>query len=134
MGGRGYHGDVKGYLNSDRRTSEYGKISEISTAKIDFIYDKIARRNPAAPLFSNSESKIYALLDKRGQSIKSITIYDKNHEQAYSIHLDHDHEGRNPHVHTGVYKGRNEIPYSKKHKKIVSFVTNKFNQWRKKLW
>lgn len=133
MGGRGYHNDVKGYLNSNARTSEYSKISQISNDKIDFIVDNMQPGAPLAPEFSNTAGKIYALLDKRGTNIKSITVYDDNHEQAYSIHLDHSHGGKNgPHVHSGMKTGRKEITFTKSHQRLIDEVNSLFKKWREK--
>ena len=87
MGGRGYHNDVKGYLDSNKRTVEYAKISDISSDQIDFIRDVATPKTPVTPEFSNSPNKIYVLLSKDGSKIKSITKYNDNHEQVYSIHL-----------------------------------------------
>lgn len=89
---------VKGYLNSAGRTSEYIKIDEISSDKADFIIDVVQQMAPLAPEFSNTAGKI---LNKSETGIKNITIYDENHEQKYSIHLDHSHGGKNGvHVHS----------------------------------
>lgn len=132
MGGRGYHNDVQGYLKSNGRTSEYSRINEISNDKIDFIIDSVQPKAPLAPEFSNTAGKIYVLLDKHGTNIKSITVYDKNHEQAYSIHLDHTHGGKDgPHVHSGMNTGRKDIKFTKKHQKLINEVNDIFKKWRK---
>ncbi|MCF0124303.1 MAG: hypothetical protein HUJ68_00825 [Clostridia bacterium] len=133
MGGRGYHNDVKGYLRSTGRTDEYGRVSAISNEKIDFILDLKSPNAPLIPEFSNSPNKIYALLNKDGTRVKSITIYDENHEQKFSIHLDHPHNGKNgPHVHSGMNTGRLELPLTNQHQKIIDEVDSIFNEWRSK--
>ena len=131
MGGRGYHNNVRGYLNSSGRTSEYDKIESISNNRIDFIVDKVQPRAPLAPEFSNTADKIYVLLDKSKTKIKNITVYDKNHEQKYSIHLDHNHGStKGIHVHSGMNTGRKEIPLTKKHLKLINKVSAKFKERR----
>lgn len=131
MGGRGYHNDVRGYLNSNGRTSEYFKISSISNDKIDFIIDSVQPNAPLAPEFSNTPGKVYALLNKYGTGIKSITVYDENHEQKYSIHLDHYHNGgKVPHVHSGFNSGRIDIPFTNEHQKIISDINRIFKDWK----
>ncbi len=133
MGGRGYHNDVRGYLNSRGRTSEYTRIDEISTDKVDFIIDKVKPRAPLAPEFSNTAGKTYVLLNKNGTGIKNITVYDENHEQKFSIHLDHVHGGKKgPHVHSGMNTGRKDIPFTKKHQKIVDEMNRQFKKRRNK--
>jgi len=133
MGGRGYHNDVQGYLNSNGRTSEYVRINEISTDKVDFIIDTVQPGAPLAPEFSNKAGKTYVLLDKNGTDIKSITVYDENHEQKFSIHLDHSHGGKfGPHVHSGMNTGRKDIPFTKEHQKIIDEMNSLFKKWRKK--
>lgn len=131
MGGRGYHNNVKGYLDSNKRTVEYAKISEISSDQIDFIRDVTTPKTPVTPEFSNSPNKIYVLLSKDGSKIKSITKYNDNHEQVYSIHLDHAHNGESAHVHSGMGIGRNEIPFTTEHQKIINQVNNIYKKWRK---
>lgn len=133
MGGRGYHNDVRGYLNSNGRTSEYARIDELSTDKVDFIIDTVQPRAPLSPEFSNTAGKTYVLLDKNKTGIKSITIYDENHEQKFSIHLDHNHgENKGPHVHSGMNTGRKDIPLTKEHQKIIDEMNRTFEKWRKK--
>lgn len=132
MGGRGYHNDVKGYLNSNKRTCEYSKISEISNNKVEFIVDTVSPGGPVAPEFSNTANKIYALVNKHGTGLKSITFYDENHEQKISIHLDHTHHGESMHMHSGMKKGRDFIPYNHKYDKIVNEIVSKYNKWRAK--
>lgn len=134
MGGRGYHNDVKGYLSSNKRTCEYSKISEISDSKIDFIVDTVSPKAPVAPEFSNSPNKIYALVDKHGKGIKSITFYKENYEQKVSIHLDHSHDGSSMHMHLGMSEGRDYVPYNHKYDKIVNKVISKYKFWRSKQW
>lgn len=131
MGGRGFHDDVEGYLDSERRTCEYMTISEISNDEIDFIIDLVSPDAPVAPEFSNSPNKIYVLLNSDGTKIKSITVYDDNHLQKYSIHLDHPHKGEYTHVHDGIGKGRGDLPLTEEHKKIIKKVNDIFNKWRK---
>lgn len=131
MGGRGYHNDVKGYLDSNKRTVEYAKISEISSDRIDFIRDVTSPKTPVTPEFSNSANKIYVLLSKDGSRIKSITKYNENHEQVYSIHLDHSHNGEPAHVHAGIGTGRNQISLNSEHLKLVDEVSAIFKKWRK---
>lgn len=132
MGGRGYHNDVQGYLNSNGRTSEYSKISEISTDKIDFIVDSVNPNCPVAPEFSNSPNKIYVLMDRNGTGIKSVTVYDENHEQKYSIHLDHPHnKEKGPHVHSGLNSGRQDLAFTNEHQKILDEVYDQYKKWRK---
>ena len=132
MGGRGYHNDVRGYLNSNKRPSEYAKINEISNNKIDFIVDTVQPRAPLAPEFSNTANKTYVLLDKTGRKIKNITVYDKNHEQKFSIHLDHNHGSKKGiHVHSGMNTGRKDIPFTKEHQKIINKVNAMFRKWRR---
>ncbi len=98
----------------------------------NFIIDSIQPGAPLAPEFSNTAGKTYALLDKHGTGIKSITVYDSNHEQAYSIHLDHNHGGKTgPHVHSGMNAGRKDIPFTTEHQRIIDEVNNIFKKWRK---
>lgn len=135
MGGRGYHNDVKGYLNSNKRTMEYAKINEISNDKIDFIIDSKSPSSPVAPEFSNSPGKIYALVSRNGKSIKSITVYNKDHTQKYSIHLDHPHNGKTGiHVHSGMLSGRNDIKLTQRHISLANKVTSIYENWRKRKW
>ena len=135
MGGRGYHNDVRGYLNSSGRTSEYTKLDTISNERFDFIIDSMQPHAPLAPEFSNTAGKIYVLLDKHGTGIKNITVYDKNHEQEYSIHLDHMHNGKSgPHVHSGMNTGRKEMPFTAQHQKLIDEATAIFNKRRKQKW
>ncbi len=132
MGGRGYHNDVKGYLDSNGRTSEYSKINEISTDKIDFIIDTVQPGAPLVPEFSNTADKVYVLLDKKGDNIKSVTVYDENHEQSYSIHLDHPHNDKmGPHVHSGMNTGRKDMEFTKEHQKLLDEVYSIFKKWRR---
>ena len=131
MGGRGYHNDVQGYLRSDARTSSYIKINELSNERIDFIQDDVKPAAPVTPEFSNSANKIYVLLDKSGTKIKNITVYDDNHEQKYSIHLDHPHKNQTIHVHSGMNSGRKDIPLSSEHRKLIEEVYKIFNKRRK---
>lgn len=131
MGGRGYHEDVVGYLDSDCRTCEYMMISEISNDEIDFIVDLVSPERPVAPEFSNSPNKIYVLFNSDCTKIKSITVYDENHLQKYSIHLDHFHDGELIHVHEGLNKGRVHIPLKEEHKKIIKKVNDIFDKWRR---
>lgn len=130
MGGRGYHNDVKGYLNSNKRTVEYAKINELSNDRIDYIRDVTSPKAPLTPEFSNSPNKVYVLLSKDGTKIKSITKYNQNHEQAYTIHLDHSHHGQPVHVHKGTGSGRGSIPVTAEHKKLINEVTSIFKKWR----
>lgn len=135
MGGRGYHNDVVGYLRSDKRTSEYDKISAISTKNVDFIIDKTTPTKPSIPEFSNSPNKIYVLLNKSQTKIKSITVYDCNHEQDFSIHLDHYHKGsKDVHVHAGFNRGRIDLPLLDEHKRLIRDVQDIFERWKSKQW
>lgn len=133
MGGRGYHKNVKGYLDSRCRTVEYARVDEISTSKIDFIQDVTTPKNPKTPEFANTPNKIYALVSKNGDKIKSITVYDENHEQKYSIHLDHCHKRERAHVHEGFGDERKWAPLTNEHKKLVEEVATLFDQRSKKL-
>lgn len=128
MGGRGYHNDVKGYLSSNKRTSDFGKLEDISTKSIDFIYDKVSPNAPWSPEFSNSPNKTYVLLNKGRNGIKSIIVFDKNHEAKYYIHLDHPHNGKSgAHVHSGFNTGRKDMPLTKHHKDLIKKVNRIFN-------
>lgn len=102
MGGRGYKNNVIGYLTGDRRTAEFRSVWKSDDGKIDILQDKISPMAPTMPIFSNTEGKIYAILDKTGTKIKAIGFYDNTHRLIKTIHLDHD-DGkiRGYHVHDG---------------------------------
>ena len=93
MGGRGSKLDVNTYLNKSHseRTSEYASIWK--KGNIEFVKQNI-HGSVSAPIFSNSPNMTYVVLS--GDRIQSVTKYDNNHKQAWSIHPGHGH---NPHTH-----------------------------------
>lgn len=100
MGGRGYNNDVIGYLLGDKRTIEFEAKYKSKDGLIDILRDKISKKSPTLPIFSNTEGKIYALIGKRGD-IKSIGYYDETHRLTKAIHLDHYDNHLKWHVHEG---------------------------------
>ena len=100
MGGRGYHNNVKGYLDALGKIKEFETIYQTEDEKIDFVKDVVAIKNPTTPIFSNSPNKIYVLIGK-DDKIKNISIYDENHLMIKSIHLDHSDNKMKEHVHDG---------------------------------
>lgn len=101
MGGRGYHNDVRGYLNGNKRTVEFKAAYKSSDGMFDILFDTVAPQAPTMPMFSNTAGKIYAIVDKRGERIKSIGFYDQTHRLIKTIHLDHFDNNYWWHVHEG---------------------------------
>lgn len=131
MGGRGYHNDVAGYLNGNRRTVEFFAVYKTPDGKIDFLKDKMSPQAPTMPIFSNTSYKIYVLVGKKGD-LKSIGIYDDHHRLKKTIHLDHHEKGvGQPHVHDGDafhhHSGDSRRPTAEEQKLIDSV----YSFWKK---
>lgn len=101
MGGRGYDNDVKGYLDGNRRTVEFQAVYKSKDGKLDILYDKTSPKAPTRPIFSNTEGKIYAVIDKHRKNIKQIGFYNERRILTKVIHLDHADNGLRNHVHVG---------------------------------
>ena len=101
MGGRGYHNNVKGYLDALGKIKEFETIYQNEDEKIDFVKDVVAIKNPTTPIFSNSPNKIYVLIGK-DDKIKNISFYSEKHLMIKSIHLDHSHRKEKWHAHDGT--------------------------------
>ena len=131
MGGRGAGMNVNNYLgwSHERRIGEYDAIH--SDGNIKFLMQKDGKPT-AAPIFSNTEGRIYVTLNKQGK-IVGITQYGKNHEQLFSINEPHPGDAiQEVHVHSGHKTGR-KITYwnemSQEHRKLYNYVKQKYKEF-----
>lgn len=131
MGGRGAKMDVNNYLgwSHERRIGEYDAIHV--DGNIKFLMQKDGGRT-AAPIFSNTEGRIYVTLNKEGK-IVGITQYDSNHKQMFSINEPHLDE-KNPvvHMHLPFEQGRRIIRWEnmpKKYKDLYNSVKKKYKDY-----
>lgn len=129
MGGRGYHNNVKGYLDSSGRTREYRKAFDSGYPDIDFLVDRISPEAPKNPEFSNTACKTYVLLGKN-DGLKSIIFYGEDHRQKKVIALDHQHGDLGvPHVDIGFEDtGREHRALTEAEEEFVALIRDVFNR------
>lgn len=71
---------------------------------IEVVELKNNRQRVRLPEESNTPNRIYAIFNRDG-SLKSIARYDSNCLKQFEIHIDHKHDGIQPHYHMWVSKG-----------------------------
>lgn len=132
MGGKGYHNNVKVYLDSKGRTIEYQTIYKDENRHIEFIKDITTPDHIKNPEFSNSPNMIYVLLGYK-KDIKSVIFYNENHMQTKVIAMDHIHKpfGR-PHVDIGFNDTKREHRgLTNEEKEYVKLIKKMFKEIKK---
>ena len=129
MGGRGAKMNVNNYLgwSHERRIGEYDAIHVDGNMK--FLMQKDGGRT-AAPVFSNTEGRIYVTLNPQGK-IVGITQYGSNHVQRFSINEPHVNEPNSVvHMHMGPNRTKinwNDMP--KKYQDLYLSVKQKYKDY-----
>ena len=129
MGGRGAKMDVNNYLgwSHERRIGEYDAIHV--DGNIKFLMQKDGGRT-AAPVFSNTEGRIYVTLNPQGK-IVGITQYGGNHIQKFSINEPHISEP-NSTVHMHIGPNRTKVNWEdmpQKYKSLYNSVKRKYEKY-----
>ncbi|MGP1361076.1 MAG: hypothetical protein ACTTK5_01375 [Candidatus Fimenecus sp.] len=128
MGGRGAS---SGMSNDGKRYgSEYTTLH--TSGKIKFIIRNEGTNK--SPMETMTKGRIYVTVDKKQNTLKSITFFDNKNKRSRQIDLDHKHKvgGRylKPHIHNGYL--HNEGGDSGLTSKDINLV-NKVNRiWEKK--
>ncbi len=77
-----------------------------------------------APEFSHTAERIYAIV--QNGKLKHLAFYDKEHKQAISIDLLHEHKGIMPHKHLYLNHSDNGIPINAEEKKLIYELKRRF--------
>lgn len=131
MGGRGASLNVNNYLgwSHERRTSSYETIQTDGNTK--FLMQKDGSRT-STPIFSNTKGRMYVTVNSQGK-IASITQYDSNHKQVFSIHEPHSgHSVQEVHMHSSLETGRKETYWNdmpKKYRDLYRSIKQKYNDY-----
>ncbi|HEM3578230.1 TPA: hypothetical protein U1C15_001908 [Streptococcus suis] len=86
--------------------TEYKTVHKVSNIKFVIQNDDGSQ---VAPLETMTNGRIYVLVDKYKNSLKSITYYDENNKRSKQIDLDHEHKKMQPHTHHGYHHAEYEI-------------------------
>jgi flagellar hook assembly protein FlgD len=94
MGGRGAASGVSS--EGFKYGTEFRTILEVENIK----FIKKNKNSTKAPLETMSalKNRIYVTVNAKNK-IKAITLYDDNGKRKGEIHLDHKHNGLQPHIH-----------------------------------
>lgn len=131
MGGRGAKMDVNNYLgwSHERRIGEYDAIHV--DGNIKFLMQKDGGRT-AAPVFSNTEGRIYVTIRPDG-SIAGITQYNSKHKQLFSINEPHSGDKiQDVHMHSSLESGRKITHWDKmpqKYKDLYYTVKRQYKEF-----
>jgi hypothetical protein len=96
MGGRGA---ASGVSEAGRKYgSEYRTLLQVDNIK--FVEFNHGSATAPMEMMSAAEDRVYAVVNRNGV-VKSITYYDKDGKRTRQIDLEHEHNGKKPHVHIG---------------------------------
>lgn len=90
--GKGGNG-TKPYGSDFKTVYKHGNIKFIKTNN----------GSNAIPMWTKTNGRVYAVVDKNKNSIKSIVYFDKNNNRSKQIDLDREHHGIRPHTHHGYF-------------------------------
>ena len=121
MGGRGAFVNVEqGNFNFVEGGQVYRSIGVVDNIKV-LVQEQGSVK---APDFSHSKNSVYAVIQKG--ALKHLTFYDKDHNQAVSIDLMHEHCGLKPHKHLYLNHKDNGIPVTDKELDMIRKVKRRF--------
>lgn len=89
--------------------TEYKTVHEVGNIK--FVTQN-GSGGQVAPIETMTKGRVYVLVDKHTNTLKSITYNDGKNKRNKQIDLDHEHKKMIPHVHHGYF--HNEYEVSKK--------------------
>ena len=133
MGGRGASSGI-----SDKGKpygSEYKTLHQSGNIKF------VAQNKPGSqktPMETMTKGRVYALVNKHNNSIKSIVYFDTANKRNKQVDLDHLHRGMKPHAHHGYNHAEFEVSkkgatnLTSKEKKMVDRVTEEWYNYTKK--
>lgn len=104
MGGRGAS------LGINDKGKPYG--SEYKTLHQSGNVKFIAQNKPGSqktPMETMTKGRVYALVNKHNNSIKSIVYFDTANKRNKQVDLDHLHKGMKPHAHHGYNHAEFEV-------------------------
>jgi hypothetical protein len=133
MGGRGAS---SGMSNKGKK---YGtEYSTLHTAgNIKFVTQN-GSGGQVAPMETMTKGRVYVLVDKHTNNLKSITYNDTKNKRNKQIDLDHGHKKMIPHVHHGYFHNEYEVSkkggtnLTTKERKMVDRVTKEWYNFNRK--
>lgn len=133
MGGRGAS---SGMSNKGKK---YGtEYSTLHTAgNIKFVTQN-GSGGQVAPMETMTKGRVYVLVDKHKNTLKSITYNDTNNKRSKQIDLDHEHKKMQPHTHHGYFHAEHEVSkkgatnLTTKEKKMVARVMEEWYNYNRK--
>ncbi|MCW6682062.1 hypothetical protein NHG29_04150 [Aerococcaceae bacterium NML160702] len=127
MGGRGASSGIS--VSGKRYGTEYKTV--LQEGNIKFIVQR-ADGSQVSPMETMTKGRVYVLIDKNKNELKSITYFDSQNKRSKQIDLNHAHKGMQPHTHHGYL--HNEYGASKKGASKLSTKEQKMVEKVYKKW
>lgn len=127
MGGRGASSgvSVKGNLYGTQNKTLFEKDG------IKFVVG--VNNNSEAIVETMTPNRIYALVNRNNNNLKSILYFENGTNRTKRIDLDHFHDKTKPHAHDGKYEGSFRNKFTNEELAMIDKISGLWNAYKSKL-